>query len=93
MSGINLKIWEAVTQKDQLRDGSIIKIVAFSGRDSYKRITVKKVLEMEGANGRKWTEILINKKKNYYFNLDAYLGHEKTWGKWVSELYVRKTNS
>lgn len=90
---INTKIWEPVINESQIKNDSVLKIVGFSSKDSYKRITVKKVLNMEGRDGREWVEILINKKKNYFFNLSAYLGKEKTWGKWVSELYVRKPTS
>ncbi len=86
---INKKIWRKVTEVGQLKDGSIIKIIGLSEGDSYRRISVKKVLHMEGANGYKWIEILINKKKNYFFNLTAYLKNEATWGKWVEDLYVR----
>ena len=87
---VNLKIWSHVNNKDQLVEGSIIKIVGFSDEDSYKRISIKKVLKMKSRDGRRWTEILINKRKNYYFNLDAYLDNKDTWGRWVKELYVRK---
>ena len=44
---VNLKIWSHVNNKDQLVEGSIIKIVGFSDEDSYKRISIKKVLKME----------------------------------------------
>lgn len=91
MKTVNLKIWEPVTKKSQLKEGSVIKIVGIAPKNSYNRITVKKVLKMKSLNNRKqWTEILINKKKNYYFHLDAYLSGESTFGKWVKELYVRK---
>lgn len=90
MKTVNLKIWEPVTKKSQLKEGSIIKIIGIAEKNSYKRITIKKVLKMKSANGHKWTEILINKKKNYYFHLDAYLKNEPAMGKWVKELYVRK---
>ena len=87
---VNLKIWEPVTRESQLKEGSIIKIVGFVPKNSYNRISVKKVLKYNCSDGSKWTEILINKKKNYYFHLGAYLHNEDTWGKWVKELYVRK---
>jgi len=87
---INYKIWEPVINENQIKEGSIIKIIGISPRDSYKRISVKKVLLMRCSDGRKWIEILINKRKNYFFNLDAYLNKEPMWGKWVKELYIRK---
>ena len=87
---INLKLWEPVNKKSQIKEGSILKIVGFNERDSYKRISVKKILYMKNRKGKGWIEILINKKKNYYFNLDAYLSNDDTWGKWVKELYISK---
>lgn len=66
----------------------MLKIVGFSEKNSYKWITVKEVLYMKNSE-RGWVEILINKKKNYYFNLTAYLEGEKMWGNWVKELYFR----
>ena len=82
--------WTPVTKEEQLKQGMKIKIVAFNKeRDSYKFITIKKVLYMKNRK-REWIEILINKKKNYYFNLTAYLNKEDTWGKWVKELYFQE---
>lgn len=86
---VDLDIWEPVTSKSQLKKGSVLKIIGINPKNSYDEITVKKVLEMNGPR-RQWTEILINKRKNYYFHLDAYLGKEVTWGKWVDKLYVKK---
>ena len=82
--------WIPVTKESDLKAGTTIKIVGISDKDSYKWITVKKVLHMNAGDGRKWIEILINKKKNYYFNLTAYLNDVPMWGKWVKELYYKK---
>jgi hypothetical protein len=79
--------WKQVTKENQLKEGTKLKIVGLNPRDSYKWITVKKVLNMESCDGKKWIEILINKRKNYYFNLTAFLNDEPTWGGWVKELY------
>lgn len=87
---VNLKIWEPVTHKEQIKKGSILKIVGISRKDSYNRISVKEVLRMENGAGKKWIEILINRRKNYYFNLDAYLEDTPMYGKWVHDLYIRK---
>lgn len=84
-----MKLWEPVTREDQLKEGSVIKIVGIAKKNSYRRISVKKVLHMKNDRAE-WVEILINKKKNYYFNLTAYLNSEEMWGKWVKEVYVRK---
>lgn len=87
--------WIPVTKINQLNEGIMIKIVGFSEKDSYKWIRVKKVLKMKAQNPkREWIEILINKKKNYYFNLSVYLENKPeptTWGHWVKELYFRNT--
>lgn len=87
---VNLKLWEPVTKKSQIEAGSILKIVGFCEKNSYKRIRVKQVLQMTSTSGKCWTEVVINKRKNYFFHLDAYLNGEETWGKWVKELYVRR---
>ena len=92
MTNINTALWEPVTNENQITNISIIKIVGIPPKNSYRRISVKKVLHMKNGKDKEWIEILINKKKNYYFNLTAYLNNTPTWGKWVKELYVRKQN-
>lgn len=86
---INKNIWEKVSSVEQLKEGSIIKIVGLASKNSYKRVSVKKVLNMKNTDGNKWVEIVINLKKNYYFNLSAYLKNEPTFGGWVKDLYVK----
>jgi len=81
--------WKPVTKESQLKKGTTIKIVGLNSEDSYKWITVKEVLYMKNRDGKKWIEILINKKKNYYFNLTAHLNDEPMWGGWVKELYYK----
>lgn len=83
-----LKRWEPVTRHSQVKKGTMLKIVGINEKDSYKWITVKQVLHMKNDT-KGWVEIVINKKKNYYFNLTAYLNDDPTWGKWVKELYFR----
>ena len=77
---VNLKIWEPVIEINQLEKGSIIKIIGIVDKNSYNRISVKKVIDIGDI------EILINKKRNYYFNLTAYLEARPMWGKWVIKL-------
>jgi len=38
---VNEKLWKPVTKKNQLKEGSIIKIIGLSEKDSYRRIAVK----------------------------------------------------
>lgn len=80
--------WLPVTRDSELKEGMTLKIVGKSERDSYKRITIKKVLLMKDSE-REWVEILINKKKNYFFNLTAYLYNEPLAFGWVKELYYK----
>lgn len=84
--------WIPVTREDQIKVGTPLKIVGFNPKDSYKRITAKEVLGMKNVDGS-WVEIVINTKKNYYFNLTAYLNGTKTWGKWVKELYYKEESN
>lgn len=83
------KEWIPVTGLNQIKQGTKLKIVGISEKNSYDSITCKKVLKMKSGE-KEWVEILINKKDNLYFNLNAYLGKEKTFGKWVKELYYRQ---
>lgn len=78
------KEWIEVFSKEQIEEGSILKIVGISAKNSYESISVKKII-----NTKRDTEVIINLKKNYYFNLDAYLDNRPLWGKWVKKVYVK----
>lgn len=75
---------------DQLRVGTRIKIVAKSERDSAVT-SVKKLIKMWSENGdgsvygKQDTEILVNRTKNHYFSMNAYLANDSQW---VKEVYV-----
>ena len=77
-------IWEPVTREDQLKEGTVIKIVGVNPKYSYIWIMVKKVIKLDSG-----TKIVINKEKNYYFNLTRFLKKEKFSSLWVKELYVK----
>jgi hypothetical protein len=79
--------WISVTREEQIKKGSMLKIVGIDSKNSYDKISCKAVLHMRNRE-RNWIEILINREKNYYFNLTAYLLEKPMWGKWVKELYV-----
>lgn len=71
--------------KSQLKIGTKLKIVGHSESDNYGSISVKKLIECESNDGRKWTEVLINRSKNYYFHLEYYLAGKSLW---VKEVFV-----
>jgi hypothetical protein len=81
-----------LTSLDQLQVGTRLKIVASNEKDCYQCISVKKLIKMWNEHGDgsllscgpKDTEILINRKKNYYFSMNAYLKGTS----WVKEIYV-----
>ena len=79
------KKMEKLTSLEQLQVGTRLKIVGKSSTDSYESISVKKLIPMEGDDGRKWTEVLINKTYNYYFHLENYLAG---YSQWVKEVFV-----
>ena len=80
-----MKLVKKVTD---IKDGDYLKIEAIADKNSYEKVGPVKVLSMKSSTGREWVEILINKDKNYYFNLSALLGHEKVFGKWVNRVWV-----
>lgn len=77
--------WKPVTNKDQIKQGTKLKVIGINPKDSIKCITVKKVIPHYGV------EIILKKKSNLYFNLGAYLGEIQTVGRWVKELYFQET--
>jgi hypothetical protein len=75
--------WTPVTSIEQVKTGTLLKIVAISEKNNYlDGVTVKRLVECNGD-----IEVIINLKKNYYFNLNAYLEGRSMWGKWVKEVY------
>lgn len=75
---------------DQLKIGTKIKIVAKS--EKYSCVTsVKKLIKMWNEHGdgsvygKQDTEVLVNRTKNHYFSLNAYLANDSQW---VKEVYV-----
>jgi hypothetical protein len=71
---------------DQLKVGTKLKIVGLDASDNYGSISVKKILYYKPLNGdAPWTEILINRRKNFYFHFENYLKGESNW---VKEVYV-----
>lgn len=81
--------WKPVTKVSQVKKGTKLKIIGKNPRDSYKWITAKEILRMENSQ-RKWIEVLVNKKKNYYFNLTAWVYDQPMWGGWIKELYFKE---
>ena len=76
---------KALKKLNQLKKGTKLKIIAECKKDCYGSVSVKEILKMEGPDGKKWTEILINKSKNYYFHFEYYLAGKSQW---VKEVYV-----
>ena len=70
-------LFSPVTTKEDIKKGDLILIDNGSGVQAE---TVKTVLE----NSLDGVEIIIDKKKNKYFNLKMYLSGES----WVKELFV-----
>lgn len=66
--------------KSQLKEGAILKIVGHSNSDSYKKISIKMIINMPDGD----VEVLINKKRNYYFSFNLY-NQRKSWAK---EVYI-----
>jgi hypothetical protein len=75
---------------DQLRVGTRIKIVAKCEKFSVTT-SVKKLIKMWSERGdgsvygKKDTEVLVNRTKNHYFSMNAYLANDSQW---VKEVYV-----
>jgi hypothetical protein len=81
---------EKLISLDQLNIGTKLRIVASSERDCYGSVSVKKIIEMKRWDGEAWSEpydheILLNRKKNYYFSMNNYLSGKSNW---VKEVYV-----
>ena len=74
-----------LTSLDQLKVGTRLKIIGKSPKDSYGSVSVKKIIECAGQDGRWWTEILINRSRNYYFHLENYLAGKSQW---VDKVFV-----
>jgi hypothetical protein len=76
---------EPLKSVDQLKVGTRLKIVGKSERDSYGSVSVKILQTVKWDDGADNTEVIINRTKNRYFNLDLYLKGESSW---VKEAYV-----
>lgn len=80
-----------LTSLSQLRVGTKLKIVAKCEKYSHGSISVKKLIKMwsdcgDGSvYGKQDTEILINRTKNHFFSMNAYLANDSQW---VKEVYV-----
>lgn len=74
-----------LTSLKQLKVGAKIKIVGRHSGDNYNSTSVKKIISCEKDNGEIWHEILINRKKNYYFHFENYLQGKSLW---VKEVFV-----
>lgn len=77
---------------DQLRVGTRLKIISDQEGHCYGSVSVKKLIKMNGkygdsslpSAGPNDTEILLNRKRNYYFSMNKYL----MGSSWVKEAYV-----
>jgi hypothetical protein len=76
----------------QLKVGTKLKIIAKNEEHCYNSVSVKKIIEMRKFNKETQTfsepydyEILINRKRNYYFSFNNYLAGTSLW---VKEVYV-----
>ena len=74
-----------LTSLNQLKIGTRLKIVGKHKSDNYGSVSVKKIIECAGQDGRWWTEILINRRRNYYFHFENYLAGKSNW---VDKVYV-----
>jgi len=71
---------ERLMSLSQLKVGTRLKIVGHSESDNYGSVSVKKIIDCNS-----WHEILINRRKNYYFHFENYLEGKSNWAK---EVYV-----
>lgn len=84
-----------LTNLNQLKVGTKLRIVAKSERDCYGSVSVKRLIQMYEYLGPTTrgplidTEILINKSKNYFFSFETYLNGKSNW---VKEVYVLDGN-
>lgn len=72
----------------QLSVGTKLKIIGKSTKDSYGSVSVKKIIFCEAhpsSGSGNWHEILINRKRNYYFHLENYLAGKSQW---VEKVFV-----
>ena len=83
---------DKLTSLSQLKVGTKIKIVAKNGNQSYNSVSVKKLIPMRRYDkfSGMWSEpydyeILINRKRNYYFSFNNLMIGESQW---VAEVYV-----
>lgn len=82
---------EKLISLSQLKVGTRLKIVAKSEKYSHKSISVKKLIKMWSGHGdgsvygKQDTEILVNRSKNHYFSMNAYLDNNSGW---VKECFV-----
>jgi hypothetical protein len=83
---------QPLTSLDQLKVGTMLKVVSDDKEYSFDKITVKKLIPMFNEHGDGSlpsagpgdTEILLDKKKNTYFSMNKFL--KKT--SWAKEIYV-----
>lgn len=64
---------------DQLNVGTKLKIIGRTSKNNYNSISVKELIRKNGD-----IEVLINKSKNYYFNLSCYLKGES----WANKVFI-----
>ena len=62
---------------DQLFKGAKLKIIGKAQKNSYESISVKLIIKDK-------SEVIMNKSKNYYFNVDVFLSGKS----WVKECYL-----
>jgi len=76
---------------DQLKVGTKLRIIAKCEKYSHKSISVKKLIPMKSqygdgsVYGENDTEILVNRTKNHFFSMNAYLANDSQW---VKEIFV-----
>jgi hypothetical protein len=73
-----------LTSLKQLKVGTKLKIIGKRQNDNYGSVSVKEIIEIN-RDSKKEHEILINRKKNYYFNFEWYLSRKSLW---IEEAYV-----
>lgn len=74
---------ERLTNLNQIKLGTRLKLIGVSPKDSYGSVSVKRIIKCDNRT-RSWNEILINRRKNYYFDFELYLEGKS----WVKEAYV-----
>ena len=77
--------WKELTKKEEVKIGTILKIVAKNPKDNYlKGVSVKDLVKSNLD-----TEVIINKEKNFFFNLDAYFDKRPMYGGWIKKIYIK----